>query len=73
MPRDVLPGAYAVMEEEFDGDSMIPHRTDVGKEGESRVSTPSGETHEIKVSYVPRASFYNIIDRTEHGDIIGTV
>ena len=73
LPRYVLICANTVVEQKFHGNSMIPHWTNIREEGESRVSTTSGETHEIKVSYVPGASFYYIIERREYGDIVRAV
>ena len=73
LPRDVLPGAYAVMEQELHGDSMVPHWSNVREEGERRVPTTSSESDEIKVRYVTRTGFYNVVEWTEHGNIIRTI
>ena len=73
MPRYVLPCAYTVVEQELHGDSVVPHWTNIREQGERWISTPSRESNKIKVRYVTRASFYNIVERREHGDIIGTV
>ena len=73
LPRDVLPGAYAMVEKELTGDSMISHWANIREEGESRVPTTSRESNKIKVRYVTRASFYNIVEGREHGYIIAAV